>query len=166
MIDLPTRTALKIEGPYYIFPNYTLSLRNAIRNSRFDHVGRGFTKEHFPIQPHTNERKEVWLLSYDKEIRVNNVLNDIQRLGLQDVDLIQLLAFAELHYHGPQLFKRIMAFGSCWAPDNPLLGPDAYYCTYPLLWSDNVKRKLGLAQFEGFIFGELSPRYHFAVIRK
>lgn len=127
----------------------TKSLKNLIKDCKFDFVNEDITEKNFPKQ---NIRGKVELLHFDKEIESDEAIERMNKQGYEPANIYELLEYAK---DGWNKEDAVVALGSVW---RVFFG----YRYVPCLWGGSGGRRLLLR----WIGGAWDPRCRFAVVRK
>lgn len=131
-----------------------LSLEEMVEAGKYDYANSNINSGNFPVGEIQSQEEEVYLVHFDRSIGSEEVIRELDKMGLEPADIVQLLAIGEQY---PELQRQfpIIALGSVWTRP----GGSRYV---PELWGGAAYRELGLGWFEG----DWNPYYRFAAVRK
>ncbi|MBI3589296.1 MAG: hypothetical protein HY093_02685 [Candidatus Liptonbacteria bacterium] len=101
------------------FPTYTLSINydrsvaDGIAAGKYDWVNSDITQDHFPSKRNDTAEVGVQLVHFERDMTTDDVLCELDKLGLRPAELPELLALGEKH---PDLQREfpVVALGSRW----------------------------------------------------
>lgn len=128
-----TQTVLKIEF------DYGQSVEPMVKVGKYDHANRDITARSFPSQGKGTVQREIVLFHPDCYVGSEEVLAEMDKMGLRAGTLAELLALGSQH-PDEQRQSPIVALGSVWR------GPDGFRYV-PYLWGSGSSRGLGLDWF-------------------
>lgn len=142
--ELARRVVELVTAPTYeVIVDYSRSLAEMIEAGSYDFVNDAVTAEHLPIKGEGTHKTEVVLLYFNKAMRSDNVIAEMEKQGYRSARIEELLALGELH---PNLQKQfpIVALGSPW--QEPYEEPHDRRLVPYLCWHDS-RRRLSLSWF-------------------
>ncbi len=144
-----------IPNSYPVQVNYDLSVEAAIRAGKYDWKNENITSANFPPTRQGTMDLDIILVHYGRDMQDEEIDKDLERQGLRDAELPELLALGAKY---PDLQRQfpIIARGSVW------LFPSDGDRGVPYLRKDGGGRGLNL----GWLGGRWGSDYRFAAVRK
>ncbi|MEK9174683.1 MAG: hypothetical protein AAB725_01805 [Patescibacteria group bacterium] len=127
-----------------IFPltlNYDLPLAEAIAAGRYGVVNSDITPEHFPNIRTGTAELEAQLVHFNHPIDSDDVLKELDKIGLRAGELPELLAFGAKYPEKQREFP-IISLGSVWRDRDD-------FRRVPGLWGHSDSRNLGFYWYAG-----------------
>jgi hypothetical protein len=138
---LVTRSELRA---FDLSVDYSRSLAEVVAAGNYSYANNNITEENFPTDKGDSAAVQVVeaiLLPLDRLTESDDVLGELERMGLRPGTMFELAHFGEQHPDIQRQFP-VVALGSVWA--GPGGGRRVGY-----LWEDDVSRRLGLSWFGG-----------------
>lgn len=101
----------KLTNTYHVTVDYAKSLPDMIKAGNYGYANEDITPKKFPIQGEGKVDLEIVLVHFGKDIESDDVLAELDKLGLRAAVLPELLAFGETHPEVQREFP-IIALGS------------------------------------------------------
>jgi len=125
--------------PQQIFPvtvNYDLTVEEMIEAGKYDWKNPDITSDNFPVTRRGTSEVEIHLVHFDRVIETEEVLRELDKMGLRPAELPELLA---LGAGSPDLQRQfpIIALGSVFRRSHG-------HRHAPVLWGGSGRRYLGL----------------------
>ncbi len=123
--------------------DYSMTIEQMIAAGRYDWQNNDVNDKHFPIPPSKRVRQEVAikLVQFDSNMESEEVLRELDKMGLRPAELPELLAFGAAYPEKQREFP-IVALGSVWHDWD---GDRGVACLY----RDADKRNLDLDWWSG-----------------
>ncbi len=129
---------LKPFNVYTLTINYTRSVEDGIRAGKYEWSSSDITSSHFPSEETGTKEVSIELIHFGRDMETNEVLSELDKMGLRPATLKELLTLGEKH---PDLQREfpIIALGSVWRDpggdrDCACLGRDDSRRRLHLLW--------------------------------
>lgn len=139
---------------YSVTVDYTIPLADMVAAGKYDWVNSEITAEHFPTKGEGRVEVKISLACFNRVMESNEVITELDKLGLRPATLPELLAFGA-KYPDVQRGFPVVALGSVWRDADGSRG-------VPCLSGDGSERLLSLDWF-GDRWG---GRYRFAAVSK
>ena len=148
--------AQKTEGVLYrITVNYGQNLDQMIEAGQYDSVNYDITATNFPLKEKGTVEVSIKLVHFNRSIRSEEAISELNKMGLRPATLPELLAFGA-KYPQIQCQFPVVALGSIW---QSRIGDRSV----PYLWgSYSGERRLDLSS----VRGRWDWNYRFAAVRK
>jgi hypothetical protein len=144
----------KLTNTYLVVVDYGKTLAEMARAGEYNYANENITADNFPVKGSGQVPLEIVLVHYAKDMESEDVLADLDKMGLRAARIEELLAFGATHKDVQRQFP-IIALGSVWT--RPLGNRDVPYLGH---WFD--ERGLDLD-----IFGNRwNDHCRFAAVRK
>ncbi|TSC60908.1 MAG: Uncharacterized protein G01um1014107_194 [Parcubacteria group bacterium Gr01-1014_107] len=91
----PSGSSRGAGNPYVISVDYNRSFKEAVKASRCDWFDSQISSFSSPATRKGTAEVKIELIHFDEDISTNEVLHDLDRMGLRPADLHELLAFGE-----------------------------------------------------------------------
>lgn len=112
-LDNPDGLKSKWPSKFMVTIDYGLSLKDMIAAGKYGWVNWNITAENCPFKGTGKVETDIRLIHFNKWMTAQQVLSELEKLGLRSATLVELLAlgakYPELQYEYP-----IVAFGSVW----------------------------------------------------
>ena len=134
--------------------DYDKTVESLVKAGKYDYANSDITAQHFSTQRSGIVQIELHLLHFNRSISSDDVIKEMDKLGLRPAKPHELLTFG-IQYPDEQRKYPIVALGSVWRRfdgDRCVLG----------LWGDSGDRDLGLPWWDG----DWRSDYRFAAVRK
>ncbi len=131
---------------FQVIVDYKMTLADMITTGKYDWVNSDITQEHFPVAGKGTIELKAELIHFGKPMSTDNVLKEIDRRGLRQATLPELLAFGAKYPERQREFP-VVALGSVWA----LSGGDRFV---PYLRERDSSRLLSLDWYDDVWFGD------------
>ncbi len=138
----------KLSNTFMVTVDYAKSLPEMIKAGNYGYANEDITPKNFPITGEGKVDLEIVLVHFGKDIESDDVLAELDKLGLRAATLPELLALGETHPKVQREFP-IIALGSVWANrdgdrDVPCLGDwgdrrELVLCYFGLGWDDDCR---------------------------
>ncbi len=146
----------KLTNTYMVTVDYAKSLPDMIKAGNYGYANEDITPKRFPIKGDGKVGVEIVLVHFGKDMQSDDVLAELDKLGLRAAVLPELLAFGETHPEVQREFP-IIALGSI-----ANVGGERFV---PYLGYWNGRRKLALALVREQLGRRLSFRCRAQVAR-
>ncbi|MEK9179951.1 MAG: hypothetical protein AAB897_00880 [Patescibacteria group bacterium] len=95
--------------------DYSMTIEQMIAAGRYDWQNNDVNDKHFPIPPSKRGKQEVAieLIKFDRDMESNEVLRELDKMGLRSAELPELLAFGAAYPEKQREFP-VVALGSVW----------------------------------------------------
>lgn len=104
----------KLTNTYLVTVDYAKSLPDMIKAGNYGYANKNINAKNFSITGDGKADVELVLVHFGRDIESDNVLAELDKLGLRPAILPELLAFGETHPEVQREFP-IIALGSVWA---------------------------------------------------
>ncbi len=156
IVELIVKARKEVKGLFRVTVDYSQTLEQMIATGKYDWKNPDITAKHFPVSSSKSGTEEmaIELIKFDRDMQSDDVVCELDKMGLRPADLPELLAFGAKYPEKQHEFP-IIALGSVWQ------GWDGNRLV-PYLDSDSGGRNLG-TDFFGSRWDSL---YRFAAVRK
>ncbi len=139
---VPAATLAPTVTSHPVCVNHALSLKDMIKRGKYDWKNEDITSKNFPHDTAQGTKElNVELVHFGRYIESDEVISEMEKLGLRPATLPELLAFGE-KYPDIQREYPVIALGSMWT--RPGGGRHV-----PVLYRDDGERDLGLCWWVG-----------------
>lgn len=153
VVNLAVKIAERISDSFHVVVDYSKTLTEMISAGNYDWVNSEINQDRLLVQDSV-EAINIELIHYDKHMKADDIILDLDTRGLRPATLPELLAFGATYMKEQRKFS-IVALGSVWLGRHSLR-----YALY--LGSNDFGRKLNLSLWD---IGWDSD-YLFAAVRK
>lgn len=151
---LIVETGRKTRSAFHLLVNHDRSVEDGVRAGHYDWSNSNITSSHFPSNRKGSEEVDVHLVHFNQVMSTDQVLAELDKVGLKPADHNHALAFGEKFPDVQRQFP-IVFLGSSWR--GPVGGHDCV-----CLDRDGAGRGLGLR----WIDGDWGGRCRFAAVSK
>lgn len=141
MAKKDTKTLVAVGSIFHIRVNYNLRLEVAIKAGNYDWENDYIDDNNFPPKRSGSAKLDIRLIHFNKDMSSEDVLKELDKMGLRPIELPELLAFG-VAYPDEQRKYPVVALGS-FLRDGGIDGDVA------CLSGDAGERALGLDFFDG-----------------
>lgn len=129
-----------LETTYALTIDYSQTLEQMVEAGNYDTVTSNISGKNFPVDV-GDSKVEAVLVRLDRELSIQDVLDELSRRGLWAATMAELLAFGAQHPDSQRRFP-IVALGSVW------IDPEGGY-RFGCHWENPGYRQLHVSWFSG-----------------
>ncbi len=105
----------RVDGKFKVTVDYSQAVKQMVEAGHYDWKNPNINHTNFPIPPSKRGKKEVTigLVSFNRNMELNEILQELDRMGFRPAELPELLAFGTAYPEKQREFP-IVALGSVW----------------------------------------------------
>lgn len=115
----PSKLSSEVKAPrttattFHVKVNYDRTVEEMVRAGKYNWVASNVDSKHFPTNRHGTSEVEMVVIDFDHKVGSDEVLSELDKMGLRPAELLELLAFDSAYPETGRTFvSPIIALGS------------------------------------------------------